>query len=166
MKNLTYLVWLTAICTFSLTSCSKDSVEELDSANLTTTTPAVSYTSIELDILELVNIHRGDLGLSQLQYLDEGSVQAALHNQHMIENNEVCHDFFGNRYEALVKSVNAKAVSENVAFGYRTAEAVVNAWIKSEGHRKNLEGEHTHFGISVKEGKDGKLYFTNIFVKK
>lgn len=166
MKNFTYFVWLLAICTVSLTSCSKDSVEELDSANLTTKTPPVAYTTIELDVLELINAYRSQQGLSQLQFLDEGSAQAANHNQHMIENNEVCHDFFGSRYEALVKSVNAKAVSENVAFGYRTAEAVVNAWIKSDGHRKNLEGEHTHFGISVKEGQDGKLYFTNIFVKK
>ncbi len=166
MKNFTYLVWLLAICTISLTSCSKDSVEELDSANLTTKTAPVAYTSIELDVLELVNAYRAQQGLSQLQFLDESSVQAATHNKHMIENNEVCHDFFGSRYEALVKSVNAKAVSENVAFGYRTAEAVVNAWIKSDGHRKNLEGEYTHFGISVKEGNDGEFYFTNIFVKK
>lgn len=155
-----------AICTFSLTSCSKDSIEEMDSANLTAKPAPVVYTDIEYDVMELINSYRSDQGLPQLQYLDEGSVQAASHNQHMIENNEVCHDYFGNRYEALVKSVNARAVSENVASGFRTAEAVVNAWIKSEGHRKNLEGEHTHFGISVKEGMDGKLYFTNIFVKK
>ncbi len=166
MKNFTSLVWIMAICAFSLTSCSKDSIEDLDTANLTTPTPPVAYTNIELDILELVNEYRTDKGLSQLQFLDESSVQAAAHNRHMIENNEICHDFFGSRYEALVKSVNAKAVSENVAAGYRTADAVVNAWIKSDGHRKNLEGDHTHFGISVKESNDGKLYFTNIFVKK
>lgn len=166
MKNFTYIVWLLAFCTFSLTSCSKDSVEDLDSANLVSKTAPVAYTTIELDVLELLNTYRAQQGLSELQFLDESSVQAANHNQHMIENNEVCHDFFGIRFEALVKSVNAKAVSENVAFGYQTAEAVVNAWIKSDGHRKNLEGEHTHFGISVKEDQDGQLYFTNIFVKK
>ena len=138
----------------------------MDSANLTTMPAPVAYTDIELDILNLINAHRSQQGLGELLALDEGSVQAANHNEHMIEGNEVCHHFFGDRYEALVKSAEAKAVSENVAFGYRTAEAVVNAWIKSEGHRKNLEGDHTHFGISVKEGKDGKLYFTNIFVRK
>lgn len=151
---------------FSLTSCSKDSIEENETANLTTKLSPVSYSSIELDVLELVNAYRSQQGLSELLYLDEGSVQAATHNDHMIDNDEVCHDFFGSRYQALVNSVNAKAVSENVAFGYRTADAVVNAWIKSDGHRKNMEGEHTHFGISVKEGKDGQFYFTNIFVKK
>ncbi|NJW52586.1 CAP domain-containing protein [Salinimicrobium oceani] len=166
MKNLTYSVWLLAICVFSLTSCSKDSVEEMETADLTTKPAPVEYSSIETEILDLVNAYRAQKGLSELVDLAEGSVQAASHNEHMIENDEVCHDFFGNRYQALVNSVNAKAVSENVAFGFRTADAVVNAWIKSDGHRKNLEGDHTHFGISVKEAKDGKLYFTNIFVKK
>lgn len=151
---------------FSLTSCSKDNDEEMNSADLATKLSPVEYSSIEIEVLELVNAYRAQQGLSELVYLDEGSIQAASHNQHMIENDEVCHDFFGNRYQALVNSVNAKAVSENVAFGYRTAEAVVNAWIKSDGHHKNMMGEHTHFGISVKEGKDSKLYFTNIFVKK
>lgn len=155
-----------AICTLSLTSCSKDSVEELETADLSTKPASVEYSSIEMEVLELVNAYRTEQGLSELAYLDEGSVQAASHNAHMIEKNEVCHDFFGSRYQALVSSVNAKAVSENVAFGYRTADAVVNAWIKSDGHRKNMEGDHTHFGISVKEGNDGKSYFTNIFVKK
>ena len=141
-------------------------MEDLESANLTAKPAPVVYSAIELDVLELVNAYRDQKGLSQLQFLDESSVQAAAHNRHMIENNEVCHDFFGSRYQALVEQVNAKAVSENVGFGYRTAEAVVNAWINSDGHRKNLEGNHTHFGISVKESEDGKYYFTNIFVKK
>ncbi|WP_029038664.1 CAP domain-containing protein [Salinimicrobium xinjiangense] len=166
MKNLTYSVWLLAFCAFFLTSCSQDSIEELESADLTTKLAPVEYSTIEMEVLDLVNAYRDQKGLSQLLSLDEGSVQAASHNKHMIEGNEVCHHYFGNRYQALVNSVDAKAVSENVGFGYRTADAVVNAWIESDGHRKNMEGEHTHFGISVKEGKDGKLYFTNIFVKK
>ena len=165
MKNLTYFLWLMAICV-SLTSCSKDSIDEIDSADLTSKVPPVSYTSIELQVLDLVNAYRVEQGLPELQSVDEGSIQAAAHNEHMITNDEVCHDFFGTRYEALVKGVQARAVSENVAYGYNSAEAVVNAWIKSEGHKKNIEGDYTHFGISVKAGKDGKLYFTNIFVRK
>ncbi|WP_029033660.1 CAP domain-containing protein [Salinimicrobium terrae] len=166
MKNLTSYVWLIAICAVSLTSCSKENIEEVESANLTTKLAPINYSSLELDVLELVNVYREQQGLSTLLYLDEGSIQAASHNDHMIHDNEVCHHFFGSRYQALVNSVNAKAVSENVGYGYDSAEAVVNAWVKSDGHRKNMEGEHTHFGISVKEGKDGQLYYTNIFVRK
>ena len=166
MKNLTYSLWFFAFSVLTLTSCSKDSVEDLETANLTTKVSPVHYTSIELEILDHVNDYRDQNGLPQLASLDEGSRQAASHNDHMIESDEVCHDDFAFRYTALVNSEKAKAVSENVAFGYSSAEAVVNAWIKSDGHRENMLGDHTHFGISVKAGKDGRLYFTNIFVRK
>lgn len=166
MKNLTYNLWLLAFAVFTLTSCSKDGLDEHDSANLTIKVAPINYTSVELDILDLVNAYRAQNGLSQLVSLDEGSRQAINHNNHMIEKEEVCHDDFAYRYQALVESENAKAVSENVAFGYSSPEAVVNAWITSDGHRENMLGNHTHFGISVKEGKEGRLYFTNIFVRK
>lgn len=166
MKNLTYSFLFFAISILTLTSCSKDSLDEMESANLTVKVAPVSYTSIETEILDLVNAYRDQNGKAQLQLLDEGSRQAATHNVHMIDNDEVCHDNFTSRYTALVNTEHAKAVSENVAYGYNSAEAVVNAWIKSNSHRENMVGDHTHFGISVKEGKDGKLYFTNIFVRK
>ena len=166
MKNLTYSLWFLAFSVLTLTSCSKDSIEDLDTANLTTKVSPVNYTTIELEILDQVNDYRALNGLPELASLDEGSRQAAIHNDHMIEKVEVCHDDFAYRYTALKNSVQAKAVSENVAFGYSSAEAVVNAWIGSDGHRENMLGEHTHFGISVKAGKDGRLYFTNIFVRK
>ena len=168
MKNLTSFVGLLAIFSISLTSCSKDSLEELDveSANLKTEIAPVKYTSMEVSILDLVNDYRAEQGLSELLALDESSIQAAGHTEHMITNQEVCHENFGLRYQALVSSVQAKAVSENVAYGYRTAEAVLAAWIKSDSHRDNMLGNHTHFGISVRGGEDGKFYFTNIFVRK
>lgn len=166
MKNLTNSVWIIALSVFTLASCSKDSISDLEAANLTTKVAPVHYTNIELEILDLVNDYRDLNGLSQLHALDEGSRQAAIHNDHMIEKQEVCHDDFAYRYSALVNSEKAKAVSENVGFGYSSAEAVVKAWISSEGHQKNMLGDHTHFGISVKAGTDGRLYFTNIFVRK
>jgi len=167
MKRFTYIFWFLAVSSISLTSCSKDSLgEELETAELNTGVIPVSYSSFELNVLDLVNDYRIENGLKELDILDDGSRQAEEHNNHMIEEDEVCHDGFPNRYSALVNSVKAKAVSENVAYGYRTAEAVVNAWIKSEGHRENMLGNHTHFGISITENSEGKFYFTNIFVRK
>ena len=65
-----------------------------------------------------------------------------------------------------MNKVGARAVAENVGYGYRTSKAVVNAWLKSKGHRENVEGEYSHVGISVRQDEDGKNYFTNIFIKK
>jgi uncharacterized protein YkwD len=44
------------------------------------------------------------------------------------------------------------------------AKEVVNAWIKSEGHRKNLIFEHwKNEGIGVEISDDGKVYVTQVF---
>jgi len=69
------------------------------------------------------------------------------------------------RYQNLVQEIGARAISENDGFGYRTAESVVKAWNNSEGHRENIEGSYTHFGISVDQDQYRKNYFTNIFVR-
>lgn len=44
--------------------------------------------------------------------------------------------------------------------GLKLLKDVVNAWVKSDAHRKAMEGEATHFGISVKRDTKGKNYFT------
>lgn len=166
MKNFTYSFWLLVFCAISLTSCSKESIEEIDTADMSAKVAPFVYTTFEVEVLQLVNSYRIDNGLSELDFLDAVSWQAEDHNSHMVAMNEVCHDDFGDRYTALVSTVQAKAVSENVAYGYGTAQAVVKAWIKSDGHRKNMEGNFTHFGISVSKNSEGKYYFTNIFVRK
>lgn len=166
MKSFAYQLWLLAVCVLSLSSCSKENLEDLEPTGPTSEVIPVDYSALELEVLDLVNDYRAENDLSQLIFVDEISRQAQTHNFHMIESNEVCHDDFAARYSVLVSSIRAKAVSENVAFGYRTAEAVVAAWIKSEGHKRNLDGEYTHFGISIEEDAQGKFYYTNIFVKK
>lgn len=125
-----------------------------------------NYSNIEINILDLVNEHRENIGLGKLKPMAEISVEAESHNYYMLEQERVSHDNFMQRYHNLVKSVNARAVSENVAFGYRTADAVVKAWLNSDGHKVNIEGDHTHFGVSVLKDDKENNYFTNIFVRK
>lgn len=166
MKKLNYQLWILALSVLTLTSCSKESLHEDEILDLVTEVAPVDYSSIEIEVMELVNEYRLSQGLSALEFLNEISGLAENHNFHMIEEDEVCHDNFASRYSELMNLVDAQAVSENVAYGYSTAEAVVKAWIGSEGHRKNMEGNLTHFGISVDADAEGKLYFTHIFVRK
>ena len=157
--------WRIVICTFCLVFvfCSRSKLEDLETA---ISTGKTTYSSIEIDVLEIINANRIQEGIQELQIMDEASRQAELHNQHMIIEGKVCHHFFGSRYKILAKETGALAVSENVAYGYGTAEAVVKAWMRSTAHHKNIMGNYTHFGISIKEGKAGKFYFTNIFIRK
>ncbi|WP_051205571.1 CAP domain-containing protein [Salinimicrobium xinjiangense] len=154
-------IWLCCLLQLILfLSCSS---EEVGSPDFDIQVP--EYSSIELEILDLVNQHRKSQAKKGLKLLDEISAQASSHTVHMIKTTEVCHHNFGSRYMALAGKVGAKAMGENVGGGYRTSEAFFRAWLNSPGHSEIIEGEHTHFGISAKEGK-GEVYVTLIFIRK
>jgi len=126
----------------------------------------LSYTPMEYEILDLINDYRNSIGLSNLNTINLISEQAIKHTNYMINEGEASHDNFSLRHQALVQIIAAKTVGENVAYGYSSAESVVNAWIKSDAHRKNMENsEFTDFGISIIQDENGRNYFTHIFVK-
>lgn len=147
-----------------LTSCSSDA----ESVESTAVETAKTYThnTTELELLDLVNAYRVENGLNALQIIQHISYKSEEHNNYMIGTNTVSHDNFSSRKANLEQVVGAVRVGENVAYGFSTPQATLNAWIASEGHRVNLLGNYTHFGLSIRENADGRKYYTNIFVKK
>lgn len=147
-----------------LTSCSSDA----ESVESTAVETAKTYThnTTELELLDLVNAYRVENGLNALQIIQHISYKSEEHNNYMIVTNTVSHDNFSSRKANLEQVVGAVRVGENVAYGFSTPQATLNAWIASEGHRVNLLGNYTHFGLSIRENADGRKYYTNIFVKK
>ncbi len=156
---------LVVLCALVLTSCSSNSEIELVENNIENTA-TFSEKAIESEILSRVNDYRVANGFSSLNKLQAIKSQTSNHTNYMVDKDKVSHDFFFQRKEYLNKNANAIGVGENVAYGYSTAESVVNAWIKSDGHKKNIEGDFTHFEVTAEKSSDGKWYFTNIFVKK
>ena len=162
------LISLFLISTF-LFSCSKedDGIYFDPSSEVIDLNKVTSYSTIELDILKLVNDHRNDMGLSKLEALNIVSSVAKGHTEYMVETGAVNHDNFSQRSQALIDNANAKSVGENVAYGFNTAQGVLNGWLNSEEHRKILENpSYTHFGISTEPNSEGRNYFTQIFIKK
>ena len=151
---------------FSCAGSDDDTTLYQDTYNESIST-SVSYTLIETEILDLVNDYRKNKSLSKLQTLSIISNVATGHTDYMIKTGEVSHANFSERAQQLITNANAKTVSENVAFGYISAQAVVNGWISSDSHRKIIENpDFTHFGISTEADKEGKNYFTHIFINK
>ena len=127
----------------------------------------VTYSDIEIEILDLVNEYRKGMNLSELKRLDIVSSVANTHTNYMIEVGQISHDNFDQRSQTLMKNSQAKKVGENVAYGYSSAKGVVNGWLNSAGHKKVIEStEYTHFGISTDSNKEGRNYFTHIFINK
>lgn len=152
-----------------LFSCSKedDGVYFNQSSEIITTNSVTSYTTIESEILQLVNEHRKNMNLSELTTLNIVSSVAKGHTEYMVETGAVNHDNFSQRAQTLMDNANAKSVGENVAYGFNSAQGVLNGWLNSEEHRKILENpEYTHFGISTESNSEGRNYFTQIFIKQ
>jgi len=127
----------------------------------------IPYSDIEYEILMLISKHRDSLGLSSLSIVHFVSDVADGHTDYMIENGTVSHDNFGQRSQIIMENTNAKALGENVAYGFSTAKDVVNGWLKRDGHRKIIESQkYTHCGISTISNSTGRNFFTPIFIKK
>ena len=77
--------------------------------------------------------------------------------------------FSHNGFEDRAKRIKAKlknvtSWAENVAFGDKTARQVVDMWLNSPGHRKNIEGNYNLSGIGLSVDKTGNTFFTQIFI--
>ncbi|RCU56498.1 CAP domain-containing protein [Oceanihabitans sediminis] len=160
--KLTYCLFLVLLLSFS---CSSDS-EETNTESLTTDYVIPEAKQIEIDILKLINDYRIIEGLQTLDTLAIIKSQTYSHTEYMIKTNDVSHTNFPERKNFLNERAGAKKVSENLAFGYSSAESVVNGWINSDSHRGAIEGDYTHFEVSAEQDANGYWYFTNIFVKK
>jgi len=164
MKLLTKLSLLAVIAVLSF-SCSPESIDDKADA-LIENIAVPEAKSIELQILELINNHRLSKGLNPLQSMTIIKSTAFVHTDYMVDTQTVSHANFFTRSNYLKTNAGAKSVSENVAFGFTSAESVVSAWMRSEAHKKNIEGDFTNFEISAEKDANDKWYFTNIFIKK
>ncbi|MRX40447.1 CAP domain-containing protein [Flavobacterium sp. LC2016-23] len=163
MRTMMFVVMI-----ITMNSCSADTAEGTDTNSVILETLNVTYTynDSELELMQLINNYRTSIGLNALEKVNHISNKCEEHNKYMIANNVVDHSDFVSRSENIMKVLAAKNVGENVAYNYKTSEAVLKAWLESPGHKKNIEGNYTHFGISVTtDPATGKKYYTNIFAR-
>ncbi|MDT0557668.1 CAP domain-containing protein [Ichthyenterobacterium sp. W332] len=165
MKVSTMLPIMAIVAVLNFTSCSSESLPE-DNANAINLIDAPVAKDIEMDILQLINDYRLENGFTALNNHNIIKSVAFSHTDYMIEVDNVSHDNFFERKTSLQQNANAISVSENVAYGFSSAQSVVNAWINSPGHKANLEGDYTDFDISAEQNEEGDWYFTNIFIKR
>lgn len=165
MKNTKFILFALIFSTLTLTSCSSDS-ESVSTPTATETQKSYAHDSTELELLDLVNTYRVDNNLNPLEIIEHISYKSEEHNSYMIATNTVNHDGFTQRKTNLQQVLGAYRVGENVAFGFSTPQGALNAWIASAGHKANLEGDYTHYGVSVRTDEEGRKYYTNMFIKK
>jgi uncharacterized protein YkwD len=151
---------------FTMSSCSSDSSEASTVAANSKVVLNYTYTANELEAMKLINDYRVSIGLNTLEKINHISYKSEEHDNYMITNNVVNHDDFVARSENIINVLGAKTVAENIAYNYSSPQAALDAWLNSAGHKQNIEGNFTHFGISIRENPTtGKKYYTNIFAR-
>lgn len=167
MKTTLRKITLFVLVSLSIVSCSKESVTDSpEIAPISQLNAKYNYTAEENEVMNLINNYRVSIGKNTLQKVDFISIKSEEHDNYMISLGTISHNFFQDRYQALVSNLGAKNVSENLAYNYSTPQAVFNAWLNSEGHKANIEGDFTHFGLSIRVNSEGKKFYTNLFMKK
>jgi uncharacterized protein YkwD len=127
------------------------------------TTPT-SPTAYDDQILQLINDHRTSIGKPALVKKQVIWQQANGHSLDMASGRvPFGHDGFDARIATIRAALGSGSGAENVAMGYNSAAAVVNAWLGSAGHRANIEGSSTRTGISAVQTSTGTWYYTQIF---
>lgn len=121
----------------------------------------------EQQVVELTNQERAKNGLSALKVDPALSQVAREKSLDMQRNNYFSHTSptYGSPFDMMKKfGITYRAAGENIAKGQRTPEEVVNAWMNSAGHRKNiLSTSFTHIGVGfVASGN----YWTQQFIGK
>ncbi len=129
---------------------------------------------LERKTFDIINEKRFESGLAKLEWSDETAKLAREHSQNMAR-----HDFFshvglnGRLVDQRATDFGLerwKAIGENIAFcqGFSNPEEfVVQRWMLSDGHRKNLLNKMwKESGIGVAKTGEGKYFFTQIFVMK
>lgn len=164
-SNLLRVVLLVAIV-HTIDSCSSDDLQPQEVYESSPKAMSYTYTSSELETMELINTYRVSVGLNELEKNDYLSYKSEELDNYMIANNVVNHDGFEVRSQNIIKVLGATKVSENIAYNYNSPHGAFDAWMKSSSHKQNITGDYTHFGISIRGNPvDEKIYYTIIFAK-
>lgn len=70
---------------------------------------------------------------------------------YLIENNvkNDNHSFFDQRVEQIMfRYKYITRIGENIGYGYTNPKSLVAAWIKSDGHRKTMEGNYIYLSVA------------------
>lgn len=119
----------------------------------------------ETEVIRLVNEIRVRYGLKELTENWELSRVARYKSQDMHDRRYFSHTSptYGSPYDMMTAfGLSWRSAGENIAYGYRTPETVVNAWMNSSGHRANiLSAKYTQIGVGYVESGN---YCTQMFI--
>ncbi|NLA86246.1 MAG: hypothetical protein GX847_02970 [Clostridiales bacterium] len=124
--------------------------------------PAAGY---KAEVIRLINLERQKSGAADLKTLDTlGAMadtrakEASVLFRHTRPDGTRCFTIFAEN------ALKYRAAGENLAYGFKTPEALVKAWMSSEGHRRNnLDPDFKFGGVGYHMSGKGTLYCSILF---
>jgi uncharacterized YkwD family protein len=119
--------------------------------------------------LQLANAERAKVGAPALKSNTELNKLATMKSQDIVEKNYFSHQSptYGSPFDMMKKyGVSYMYAGENLAID-SDADKAHNAWMNSEGHRKNLlNPDFTEIGIGLYPKGNGSYAYTQMFIGK
>jgi uncharacterized protein YkwD len=128
--------------------------------------PSSAFAGLESQVVALTNAQRVANGCKAVRVESRLTVAARGHSADMAANNYFSHvsPSGGTFTSRAVAAGYRAAMSENIAWGWPTAQVVVDEWMRSPGHRANiLNCGAVTVGVGVAKKADGTLYWTQMF---
>ncbi|MGY4894216.1 CAP domain-containing protein [Micromonospora aurantiaca (nom. illeg.)] len=133
-----------------------------------TSTKATATTGLSAElqkVVTIVNQERAKAGCKALTVNAKLNLAAQRHSQDQADHKKMDHTGSdGSQPWDRVKAAgySYRMVGENVAWNYQTPAAVMEGWMNSEGHRKNiLNCSYTQIGVGV--ARSNGPYWTQVF---
>ena len=125
---------------------------------------------VEQQTFKLINQFRDQDGEPPLKWNEDIAKIARAHSRDMATGDvDFGHDGFDDRVDQMKQLIAGfRGAGENVLFTDQLdgiAQRAVQMWLHSPHHLKNIRGDYNLSGIGVWQGKNGALYFTQLFLK-
>lgn len=124
-------------------------------------------TTMEDEVTSLINRERTRAGCGTVKTDERMRAAGRAHSADMANNDYFSHTGRdGSSFvDRLARAGYPKegAAGENIAYGYSTAQAVVNGWMNSDGHRRNIlncSAKSTGVGLAY---RGSRPYWTQLF---
>lgn len=119
---------------------------------------AAQNTAFEERVVELVNERRAEAGLPPMKSAPVLTDAARYHAADMVADDYFAHESQDRVNGALTKVCSwadrvrqyysdSWSLAENIAWGYGSPESVMEGWMDSTGHRRNILGDYAEIGV-------------------
>lgn len=130
---------------------------------------AQAPTAPEQEVINLVNQQRAANKLPPLAINAQLMLAARNHSANMARQNTGSHvlDNLGPGDRLKQVGYRGRAWGENIAWGARSAQQVMNLWMQSPPHRSNILNAHyTEIGVGIAHSTRGVPYWTQVFGRR